>query len=106
MNVVFGSAAATSTGSPGSWHRGCGVRSVRRAATDRHFTTPDRRAQVLGAFTDGGAIVGHAESGGAALVYIGAITHPVDGWAGDGSPIDDPSATARFLLDRYAARGA
>ncbi|MEX2148947.1 MAG: asparagine synthase-related protein [Steroidobacteraceae bacterium] len=65
----------------------------------------DGPGQSLDAVTDGGAIIGRARSDGIELAYIGVITRPLDGWPQAASPIDDPDATARFLLGRFLESG-
>ena len=50
--------------------------------------------------SDDGALSGRAEEDGVCLAYVGIFPRRLPGW-GDGSPLDDPDATARFLLSRY-----
>ena len=47
-----------------------------------------------------GKIIGRAGDGHVSLAYLGCFHQPFPGLAG-GSPLDDPDATARALLDRY-----
>lgn len=66
---------------------------------------PDPGMQRLGVLSDGGAVIGRARQGEIALACIGAVTLPLAGWSGPAAPIDDPDATAAFLLQRYVASG-
>lgn len=59
---------------------------------------------ACGYLTDGGAVLGKAQVGENFLIYLGFLQKPLPGWRG-GSPLDDPDATAAFLLARYREYG-
>ncbi len=56
------------------------------------------------AICDGGSLLGIARADGISLAYTGIFPRSVLGGSG-GSPLDDPNATARFLLKRYQEQG-
>ncbi len=54
--------------------------------------------------TGDGRLVGVARLDDSFLLLLGALQRPLPDW-GEGSPLDDPDATATFLLRRYRALG-
>jgi asparagine synthetase B (glutamine-hydrolysing) len=53
---------------------------------------------------DGGVLLGNAQTDSVHLLLLGTLHHPLPGWSG-GAPVDDPRASARYLLDRYLSQG-
>lgn len=98
MNVILGTAGPpTELPEPaGSWGTGFGEAT----ACEPAGSSPGRCWTV----SDGGSVLGRAVDGSLALAYAGALPRSLPGW-GEGSPLDDPGATARFLLDRYRQHG-
>ncbi len=104
MNIVFGHAEPASAEPAGNGFSG---------TIEKLFGSPPviqqsggaGASQTLGILSDAGAIIGRASDGDVTLAFIGAICLPLEGWDADVSPIDDASATARFLLDGYLAEG-
>jgi asparagine synthetase B (glutamine-hydrolysing) len=104
MNLIYG---FSGDGDIAAWDA-----RVRAALAAVHGTAPPpagvaggRPAQGLGCLHDGGAVAGRAVQGEVELAYIGAVTLPLSGWTSPDNPIDDPDATARFLLERYLSSG-
>ena len=58
----------------------------------------------IASIDDGGAVLGRAGTQDACLVYLGWINSPAPGF-GAGSPLDNPDATARYLLHRFREHG-
>ncbi|MEO1000528.1 MAG: hypothetical protein AAFW69_08000, partial [Pseudomonadota bacterium] len=109
MNLIFGLDAGSNTGAEGELDAAAGRVA---AHTTAQFAAPaeavgtatgPRRLMALG---DGGAILGHATEDGVRLALIGVLFAAPPGWSGPAAPLEDPEATARYLLARYRAEGA
>lgn len=70
----------------------------------------DANARVYGTegakigLTGNGRLSGAARDGDSCLILLGVVQKPLPRWS-DGSPLDDPNATAKFLLNRYREQG-
>lgn len=58
----------------------------------------------IGYIEDGGTVLGYASDTHLSLIFLGALYKPLPGW-NRGSPLDDPYATAEYLLSRYQQVG-
>lgn len=100
MNVLFGS--ATREGAQGIGQ------AASRSVQLELGVVPERIASEPGtelwAGGDGGVILGHAAESGVHLAFLGTLHHPIPDW-GAGAPVDDPYASARYLLERYRRLG-
>ena len=68
-------------------------------------TVSQCQASALGHASDGGSVCGSVTNDNFSLVFLGTFFPPLDGWNSDASPIDDPDATAAFLLAQYLSKG-
>jgi hypothetical protein len=101
MNLIFG--AAGSRELLQAFGR-AGNHIVARYGQAGGIRQPATRTASCGYLRDSGNILGQADAPGLSLLLLGGIHKPLQGWA-SGSPLDDPDATAAFLLDRYRAEG-
>jgi asparagine synthetase B (glutamine-hydrolysing) len=53
----------------------------------------------------GDALLGQAQDGDVSLILLGTIFAEAEAWSGDTSPIEDPDATARWMIARYRRMG-
>jgi asparagine synthetase B (glutamine-hydrolysing) len=94
MNVLFGSLSPT---------RGCAGDGAAFIA-EAHGIRADERVAANGleawAASDSGVLVGHAGQDDVHLLFLGTLHHPLPEWRG-GAPVDDPSVSADYLLDRF-----
>lgn len=77
------------------------------AGTERGLVNrqqPESDQIFWGTTGEGGAVLGVARSDRHALAYLGSFCHPFPGLT-DGSPLDDPSTTAKKLLTRFDVMG-
>jgi hypothetical protein len=58
----------------------------------------------IGSIDDKGKVLGSHKKGRVSLCFLGAICQPLVGWK-NGSPLDDPNATAEHLLGLYQSKG-
>jgi hypothetical protein len=100
MNVLFGS--ATREGAPGL--ETAALRSIELELGIVPERVASEHGSELWVAGDGGVILGHAADSGAHLLFLGTLHHPVPDW-GPGAPVDDPQASARYLLERYRRLG-
>ncbi|MEX2178825.1 MAG: asparagine synthase C-terminal domain-containing protein [Gemmatimonadaceae bacterium] len=98
MNVVFGRAGAGSVDLAEVGER------LRHTYGSPVMWGPSELTLTVGALSDGGTILGRARRGALSLTCIGSVHAPLPGFTA-GSPLDDPDATAAFLLERYVRAG-
>lgn len=104
MNVAFGA-----SGRDSKW-----ATNLLADFAEYAKTTNKDKVKVLGDKDDfaqvalstiGGKTTGVAESDQITLVLSGFVNKPLPGWKAGTSPLDDPNATAGFLLNRYKSKG-
>jgi len=101
VNTILGIASVSELG------EGIARARLRLAETERgafRDYKPRNARLAWGSTSNGGVVLGYAESAGIGLAYLGSIHHPFPAF-GDGSPLDDPDRTARALLLRYHELG-
>jgi len=101
VNTILGIASVSDLGEEFARARSWLAKTERGAPRDHHL----RNARLAwGSTSNGGVVLGYAESADIGLAYLGSIHHPFPAF-GDGSPLDDPDRTARALLQRYQDMG-
>lgn len=60
---------------------------------------------VLALSKTGDALLGQARDGDVSLSFLGAVFAEAEAWSGQTNPIEDPDATARWMIERYRGTG-
>ena len=100
MNLLFG--VAGKTGIKQSYDRAC--HHIRTTFNSQELHTVDTGTSKTAYLKNNGCVLGYAQSSRNSLLLLGGIIKPLPGWT-RGSPLDDPDATAAFLLDLYLRCG-
>jgi asparagine synthetase B (glutamine-hydrolysing) len=97
MNILFGSATTTSVSDLPLTAAADFIKNAHAIPASCHTAQHGMEAWAAG---DGGVIMGQARDGDAVLLLLGTLHHPLPDWS-TGAPVDDPHASARYLLSRY-----
>ncbi|MBW2663459.1 MAG: hypothetical protein JRD93_16105 [Deltaproteobacteria bacterium] len=101
MNLIFGCATTLSDN-----HYFASLKEAieRNYGQDAIVPNTGISSNRIGYIDDGGKVLGYASDSHLSLIFLGALYKPLPGW-NRGSPLDDPHATAEYLLSRYRQLG-
>ena len=100
MNILLGMSATA----PGCDDAATSLKSIESTYGISVGARVNEVSSKIWAAEDGGVLVGQAEAEGVRLLLLGTLHQPLPGWSG-AAPVDDPRASARYLLDRYLSSG-